>query len=348
MASDSVVTVTIPSYNYLQYLREAVESAASQADVDVDVVIVENASTDGSRDLARCLAAEHANVRLVEHPDNHGIISSLNRCRDEVRGKYAVLLCADDCLTPGSLRRSVEFMDAHPEVGLSYGPIIDFHSRDEVAPSQFDGVERPPIIYSGGDWIDRCCRSGAVRIYTPEALMRSSTLEQAGRLNPACPKTSDVNMWLRMAAFADIGFIPGPPLAMFRRHETNDSGQYTVVEDLEQRWLAYSLFLDTVADRPERAHWETSARSALAAEARDLATRAWMESDRDEVQGKHAAALLDLAHTLDPDGSRLDHYRPKLWHTLGARATRTVLIPKRAINRYQRSVEGKRIRRCGV
>ncbi len=66
------------------------------------------------------------------------------------------------------------------------------------------------------------------------------------------------------------------------------------------------------------------------------------------MQADHAAALLELAQTLDPKGSRLDHYRPMLWHTLGAKATRTVLIPKHAINRYQRSVEGKRIRRCGV
>src|SRR3954463_8554091 len=101
MQSGPLVSVTIPSYNYEQYLAEAVESAATQRGVRVEVVIVDNASTDCSLALARRLAQEYDNVRVVEYAENHGIISSLNRCRDEVRGEYAVLLCADDCLTPG-------------------------------------------------------------------------------------------------------------------------------------------------------------------------------------------------------------------------------------------------------
>jgi glycosyltransferase involved in cell wall biosynthesis len=348
VATDSIVTVTIPSYNYVQYLRECVESAATQQGVDVDVVIVENASTDGSRDLARSLVDEYANVRIVEHQDNHGIIASLDRCRDEVRGAYTVLLCADDCLTPGSLARSVEFMDAHPHVGLSYGPVIDFEGIDDALPTNLEVASRPPIIYPGREWIGQCCKSGAVRIYTPEALMRTSTLAAAGRLNPACPKTSDWNMWLRMAAYADIAYLPGPPLAMFRRHERNDSAQYTILEDLEQRWQAFSLFFDVVADRAERSVWESSARRALASQARALSTRAWMISDRDAVQARQADGLLEFAAALYPDESRVDQYSARLWRKLGARWTRTLLVPKRAVNRVQRDAELKRIRRLGV
>jgi glycosyltransferase involved in cell wall biosynthesis len=346
--SKSLVTVTIPSYNYVQYLRECVESAADQDGVDVDVVIVENASTDGSRDLARGLAEEHDNVRLVEHAENFGIICSLDRCRDEVRGEYTVLLCADDCLTPGSLRRSVEFMDAHRRVGLSYGPVVNFGRLDEVGPAQLDFPEQAPIIYAGTDWIRRCTRIGAAPIHTPEAVMRSSTLARAGRLDPACPKTSDVNMWLRMAAYDDVAYLPGPPLALFRRHESNDSAQYTSVEDLEHEWRAFSRFLDVVPDRPERAEWEASARRALASQARSLAARAWMHSDREGFDAEEVDQLLEFASTIHPDGARLTEYGTRLRHTLGAKATRTLLIPKRAVNRYQRAAGWKRIRRRGV
>jgi len=348
MASDSVVTVTIPSYNYVQYLRESVESAAHQVEVDVDVVIVENASTDGSRELARTLAEENPNVRLVEHAENYGIIASLDRCRDEVRGNYTVLLCADDCLTPGSLKRSVGFLDAHPNVGLSYGPVINFHRLGDVTQAELDVAERSPIVYPGGDWIGRCCRTGLVKIHTPEAVMRASTLAVAGRLNPACPKTSDYNMWLRMAAYSDVAYLPGPPLALFRRHEKNDSARYTVLEDLEQRWLAFSLFLQVIPARPELDNWGSSVRRALANEARDMALRAWMESDRSDFDGQNAENLLEFADSLDPNGSLVSHYGSKIRYKLGPKRTRTLLIPKRALTRFQRAAAWKRMERLGV
>ena len=254
MGAHSVVTVTIPSYNYARYLRECVESAVHQEGVEVDVVIVENASTDGSRELARRLRDEHPNVRLVEHADNHGIICSLNRCRDEIRGDYVVLLCADDCLTPGSLARSVAFMEAHPNVGMTYGPVIDFTHVSDVKPAQLAAAPGPAKIYPGAEWIDRVCRARENPIRTPEVLMRVSTLAVAGRLDPACPHTSDLNMWLRMASYADVAFLPGQILAMYRQHETNHSNAYegSALSTIEQKWVAFSAFLDTVADRPER------------------------------------------------------------------------------------------------
>ena len=266
MGAHSVVTVTIPSYNYARYLRECVESAVHQEGVEVDVVIVENASTDGSRELARRLRDEHPNVRLVEHAENHGIICSLNRCRDEIRGDYVVLLCADDCLTPGSLARSVAFMDAHPNVGMTYGPVIDFTHVSDVKPAQLAAAPGPAKIYPGAEWIDRVCRARENPIRTPEVLMRVSTLAVAGRLDPACPHTSDLNMWLRMASYADVAFLPGQILAMYRQHETNHSNAYegSALSTIEQKWVAFSAFLDTVADRPERARWDTTVRRTLA------------------------------------------------------------------------------------
>ena len=347
--SPPLISVTIPSYNYVQYLREAVESAATQTGADVEVVIIENASTDGSVDLARELAAEYANVRLVEHRENFGIMSSLNRCRDEVRGEYAVLLCADDRLVPGVLARSLAVMEEHPEVGIAYGPVVPFHDEEEVDPAVMAAPVRPAIVYPGERWIAHCARIGTIKIYTPEVLARTSVLNEAGRLDPACPKTSDFNMWLRVAIRSDVAYVPGPPLAMFRFHAGNDSSGYTLHDDIEQRWVAFSLFFDTIPDHPERLAWESAVRRALAREARFEATRSFLRTRNGGDPGE-ADQLLALAGELHPSRSLTRTYSWKMRHALGPQRSSSfpLFLPRRALGRLQDVAAQKRRLRTGL
>ena len=80
---DRSVTVLIPSYNYARFLTDSVTSAATQTGVDLDVAIIDNASTDGSLELAHELARSHDCIRVVSYPDNQGIVVSFNRSLEE-------------------------------------------------------------------------------------------------------------------------------------------------------------------------------------------------------------------------------------------------------------------------
>jgi glycosyltransferase involved in cell wall biosynthesis len=82
------ISVVIPSYNYAKYLRQSVKSAAEQSGVDHEVVIVENGSTDGSPEIARSLASEYPNVRLVSFATNEGIISSMRVWRSALCRRF--------------------------------------------------------------------------------------------------------------------------------------------------------------------------------------------------------------------------------------------------------------------
>ena len=316
-----LVTVMIPSYNYARYLREAVESAAGQ--INVDVVIVDNGSTDESPTLGAQLAELHRNVRFVSYEDNQGIITSFNRCRQEVRGEYAVLLCADDMLTPGSIERSRQFMAAHPSVGLMYGPATFFLRLDELRPDELEGEIRPPIVYPGDKWIARVCRTGLNPIYTPEAFARSSVLETAGGYEPRCPYTSDLNMWLRVSAISDVGFLRGPSQALFRRHDSNEGTAYphASAAELTQRWAAYETFFETLGDDPRRANWEHVARRRMAEDARYAATRAFVQ-DADGLPDDEVGLLLALADEIDPAESLGDRLGWRICRRLGSRCSR--------------------------
>jgi glycosyltransferase involved in cell wall biosynthesis len=343
-----LVTVMIPSYNYARFLTECIESAVSQE--RVDVAVVDNGSTDESPEIAERLAEQHANVRFIRYEDNRGIITSFNRCREEIRGEYAVLLCADDCLTPGSIARSTAFMDRNPNVGLVYG-LSEFigQSANGLAVTS-NGVVRPPIVYEGDRWVERLCRTGLQPILTPEALMRSSVLEKVGPHEERCPYTSDVNLWLRMAAVSDVAFLPGATQALFRLHDANHGLAYphSSAAELTQRWQAFAAFFETLGDDPRRAGWERLARRRVGREARYSATRAFVR-DGDANEGE-AERLLAVAEELDPTGSISDRAGWALRRRLGPTGSRYFpgFLPRPTVNRLRRIAGERRRLRSGV
>src|SRR5262245_16993901 len=115
------VSVVIPCYNYGHYLPDAVGSALSQDGVEVEVVIVDDKSTDNSAEVAAALAAGDPRVRLIRHETNLRHIATYNDGLDAVTGDYVLLLSADDLLTPGALHRAAQLMEAEPTVGMVYG-----------------------------------------------------------------------------------------------------------------------------------------------------------------------------------------------------------------------------------
>lgn len=341
-----LVTVMVPSYNYAEYLTECVESAAAQD--HADVVIVDNGSTDGSPEIAERLAASHANVRFVRYETNDGIIASFNRCREEVRGDYATLLCADDVLTPGSLSRSVTFMDANPGVGLAYGEVQDFASLADVDFAALGSPPRDPVLFRDGSWIDRFLATTRNPIRTPEAIMRTSVLEQVGGYEPACQYTSDLNLWLRIASVADVAYLPGPVQALFRQHQTNEgkAWPHNSATEFEQRWRAIGTFIDRLGDDPRRAAWDRAARQRVAAEARYAATRAYVGPP-----GPGAADELNaFAERLDPAPGRFHGLGWSVRRRLGPTGSRFFppFVATAAAHRLAKLLSERRRLRAGV
>jgi len=114
------VSVVIPCFNYARFLPEAVESALSQAGVVVDVIIVDDASTDDSLAVAHRLAASDARVRVLAHPANAGPVRTFNDGLTLVSGEFLVRLDADDMLKPLMLERTVALLEANRSVSIAY------------------------------------------------------------------------------------------------------------------------------------------------------------------------------------------------------------------------------------
>jgi glycosyltransferase involved in cell wall biosynthesis len=300
------VSVVVPCFNYRRFLAASVGSALAQQDVDVDVLVVDDCSTDGSDDVAASLAEVDDRVRLIRHTTNQGHIDTFNEGLFAVDGEYVVKLDADDMLAEGALARATALLEAYPTVGFAYGRPIHF----EQIP-----VRRPRTnvsswtIWGGRAWFARRCRLGVNCISNPEVVMRASVLGEVGGQRAEVPHTSDLELWLRMATVSDVGWLNRVDQAYYRVHA--QSMQRTIhagaLQDLEGRRDAFLLAL---RERPERLPdpfaLETEVRRALAAQALDGACRAY---DRGNVSTNPIDDLLAFAFDVFPRATELPEWR---------------------------------------
>ena len=239
----SSVCVAIPCYNYGRFLDEAVSSALDdQEGVDVRVLIIDDASTDDSADVARQIAARRSRVEVVVHPVNRGHLATYNEGMEWADGDYGVLLSADDRLTPGSLRRATDLLDARPEVGFVYGHPLHYR-QDSPLPVARSAV-RGWSVWPGHWWLERRFRDSHSCITSPEVVVRTSLQKRVGGCDLRLPHTADIEMWLRLAAHGDVGYVRGADQAFYRVHGENMTITRTPLIDLRQRRLAYEVVLE--------------------------------------------------------------------------------------------------------
>lgn len=244
----SSVDVIVPCYRYGHFLRQCVESVLHQAGPSVRVLILDDASPDDSADVASRLAREDPRVELVKHAVNKGHIATYNEGIEWTSAKYLLLLSADDYLLPGALARSVGVMEDHPEVGFVFGNVIE---------RQADGTERQvrPLanyrnqverqVFTGPQYIEL---SGATNpVSTPSAVVRTALQKQVGGYLPELPHSGDMEMWLRLAARASVGFVDDYQ-AVYRQHGNNMSVSYfsrNWLGDIRQRKAALDCFFES-------------------------------------------------------------------------------------------------------
>jgi glycosyltransferase involved in cell wall biosynthesis len=291
------VSVVVPCYNYGHYLPECTRSILEQPGVEVEILIVDDASPDGSGDVAEALAASEPRISVIRHPVNRGHIQTYNDGLAVAKGSYVVLLSADDLLTPGALGRAVALMEANPNVGLVYGNPRVF--EDAAIPVAEERVHNW-TVWSGADWIGAQCRRGMSCIYSPEAVVRTAVQRQVGGYDPGLPHSGDLDMWLRIAAVTGVGRVNGPDQAFRREHAA--SMMHTTfaaeLDDLRERLAAYeSFFAGAGAEVPGIERYRARARRGLAGEALGLASRALREGDLEGV----ARAYVDFAKSTYED-----------------------------------------------
>ena len=302
------VSVVVPCYNYGHFLPDCVASALDQPGVEADVVVVDDASTDGSGDRAEQLAEADGRISVIRHARNMGHIATYNDGLKAAGGEYLVLLSADDLLSPGSLARAAALLEEKPSVGLVYGRSVQFVGDPPKGPV---GPLQSWTIWDGDQWLKMRWRTARNCIWSPEAMIRATVQRQIGGYNSQLPHSADLEMWMRAAATSDVGHVDGTDQAYYRLHADNmhrttfqSESSRGILVDLQERWLTF----EQLAHRaPDPTTDIASARRALSVEALTVAARSitWGQPDPSLVR-----ELADFAAEVYPEAPHLRLWNP--------------------------------------
>ncbi|MFD1981400.1 glycosyltransferase family 2 protein [Mesorhizobium newzealandense] len=235
------IDLIIPCYNYAHYLPQCVDSALGQ-DVDgLRVLIIDNASTDKSVEVARRLAEKDSRIEVICHETNLGPHASFNEGIDRARADCFMILCADDILAPGSLRRGIEVLEHCPEAAIVLGASSEPFVGD--IPPELEPQPEGWSLLRGHDYIEQCCRAAGQNSGAHAILIRTSVQKLAGHYRASLTHMDDLEMVMRLACIGSVARLRGA-LVVQRMHATN---QLSALwddrrRDLQEREAAFNSF----------------------------------------------------------------------------------------------------------
>jgi hypothetical protein len=298
--------VVITVFNYGQYLESCVRSALRQEGVDLNVLVLDDASTDDSLSIARSLAAEDPRVRVIAQPQNVGHIENANIGMTAANSEYVVKLDADDMLTEGSLMRSVALLQAFPSVGFVYGlPQI----IGEGPVPAVRGRARSWTIWPGREWLRVRCKRGNNCIRQPEVVIRSSAFREVGPYRKDLSHTHDFELWMRLAARYDVGRVNGVYQGYYREHPASLSRTINggLLTDLWERARAFdSLFSECSSQFVDTMGMSDIAHRAIAREALGYAVSSYTNG---MAQREPADELAALALKICPEADQFREWQ---------------------------------------
>lgn len=226
-----LVSVITPVFNQSEYIGQAIRSVQEQDYPDIEHIIVDGGSTDGTVEL---LEAYGDGIRWISEPDN-GQTEALNKGFRMARGQILGWLNADDLYKPYTVRVAAEFMTEHPDVAMVHG-----------AGQYIDQAGNVILTREGGDF-DLGKLLAVNTIMSVSAFFRRQVLERVGYLDESLHYVMDWEYWIRIA-MADLNMrhIPGPVLAMSREHS-----DCKTIQVKERFWQERRRVLDSILDSPD-------------------------------------------------------------------------------------------------
>jgi alpha-1,3-rhamnosyltransferase len=259
MSRPPLVSVAVPAYNHAAFLPACLESVRTQTYPRLELVVVDDGSTDDTRAVAERFAATHAGrfERLtVLHQSNQGVSAASNRAIAACRGEWVHLLGSDDLLYPDKILRQQQTIDAwrEPRLALVYSD-VDFIDTEGQARSSATRKRPPP----GPDFQAYLWLIRYNYIANPTVALRREAFLALGGFDEGL-RLEDLDGWLRLSVRHAIARIPGV-LAAYRRHDGNASQRQLMM--FEANWDTLGKFAEQHGELIPPALWRACLRRRL-------------------------------------------------------------------------------------
>ena len=211
-------TVLLPVYNGGMTLHEAIESILEQSHRDFEFLIIDDASSDESREILRDYASQDPRIRLVLHDRNVGLSSTLNEGLEKARTDLVVRIDQDDIALPERLELQVRFMKSRPDVGAAGSHVYHMgkspqHDRLVELPAEHEEIMQ--ILPR-----QNC-------MYHPAMILRRGAALDIGGYRKEFKNAEDYDLWLRLSRHSRLANLQVPLL----RYRFSVSGM-----SLSRRW----------------------------------------------------------------------------------------------------------------
>lgn len=213
------VSVVMPCFNSERYVGEAIRSVLASTEENLELIVIEDGSTDGSRALIEEAAAKDERVRPLYHKTNLGISVSRNDGLKRAEGEYIAFCDADDLWLPTKLENQIQLLRQYPAADLAYGnsKIIDETGKETGALFS----DRFPVPGNGnGNLFPALCVRNFINTQT--VLLRRSILKEENLFNPRIDYGEDWLLWTTLARTSEFVYTP-EILGFYRMHEANST-----------------------------------------------------------------------------------------------------------------------------
>lgn len=195
MAKVSVIT---PTYNRKQYIQDAIDSFLSQTYRDREIIIIDDASTDGTADW---IAQHYPEIHLIRLSQNRGSAGARNAGLAVATGEFIAFLDSDDRWSPDYLEKQVESLNNSPDAVISVCPCLNVADNN----IQYVSENKP---WHGNRKPIRQMLTEPLIMTMSAALVRRSVLDRAGYLNETFKIAHDREWYLRLLYYGDLVWIP--------------------------------------------------------------------------------------------------------------------------------------------
>ncbi len=212
------VSIVLLCYNQAPYVAEAVHSVWNQTYANIQLIVVDDASTDGSRQVIAALLRNNPEVSFIALPENRGNCAAFNLALKRATGKYVIDLAADDVLLQDRVEAQVKFFESlGDEYGVIYSNARYIDKEGRFLKNHFAPAATPP---QGDVYVD------VIRTFfipPPTVMMRKSVLDELGGYDEALAY-EDFDFWVRSSRNYKYAYQP-QILTSIRKLESSLSAQ---------------------------------------------------------------------------------------------------------------------------
>lgn len=214
------ISVVIPAYNAERTVLETVESVQKQTFSDLEIIVIDDGSTDKTKELLEGVTDERLKIFSYE---NGGVATARNRGMAHAKGEFIAFLDADDLWTSDKLELQLRALQQHPEAGVTYS--WTFYFTDGQRESLLPGNS---IFFEGNVYTKLLINNFLANGSNP--LVRRKAIESVGEFDPTCTPCEDWDFYLRLAVHWSFVVVPKHQI-LYRQSPNSGSSKLKAVEE---------------------------------------------------------------------------------------------------------------------